>query len=164
MSPNWQKPRIRKKSPRNAGEWLRHCKGPVRGILEQSQALLLLQKQLAKILPEPLISHVQVIHIRHDQLVLAADSAVWASQLRHRRSMILRHMTQPGQPALQRLEVKISPLYAPPLIRTLNRQLPAQAGQHLEMTARTVDDPELSAALRRLSRHASAKAETDTNR
>lgn len=149
--------------PRKASEWLRNCKGPARQLFETSHALHLLQEKIAKILPESLVSHVQVIQIKDDRLVLAADSAVWASQLRHRRSAILRHMTQPGQTALQRLEIKISPLYAPPLIRTIKRRLPAQAGQHLELTARTVSDPELSAALRRLAHHASINTETDAD-
>ncbi len=143
----------RAKLPRNAGSWLRNCKGPAGHVIQRSQSLITFQVHLAKILPPPLIDHVQVISLNNDRLMLAADSAVWASQLRHRRNAILRHMTSLSRNQLQQLEIKVSPLYAPPLIRSINRHLPAAAGQNLERAARSIDDPGLAAALCRLASH-----------
>lgn len=151
----------RARLPRKAGTWLRNCKGHAGQLMEEARALYLLQQNLAKILPEPLVSHVQVMRIDDDRISLAADSAVWASQLRYRRSAILRHMSQAARRPLQRLEIKISPLYAPPLVRTVRRCLSARAAQNLEFAAGSVNDPELAAALRRLARHTSDQAETD---
>ena len=153
----------RRKLPQRADSWLRNCKGPTGHLIQQSQSLHILQKHLANILPEPLILHVQVMSLSQDRLALAADSAVWASQLRHRRNSILSQMGQATNRSLMQLEIKISSLYAPPVVRTIDRHLSAYAAQNLELTARVVQDPELSAALRRLSRHTSISTGSDAN-
>lgn len=147
----------RSRLPQRADSWLRNCKGPTGRLIQQSQSLKTLQQQLAKILPEPLISHVQVMSLKHNRLALTADSAVWASQLRHRQNAILNHMGAMTNQRLLQLEIKIGSLYAPPLVRTIDRHLSSQSAQNLELTARAIHDPELSAALRRLSRHHTTK-------
>ncbi len=151
----------RARLPRRADSWLRKCKGPTGQIIKQSHSLQLLQTQLQKLLPQPLINHVQIISLNGNKLTLAADSAVWASQLRHQRNTILSHMSQSSHPPLQQLEIKVSSLFAPPLVRKIHRYMPTQVGHNLELTARAINDPELSAALRRLAGHSSGTPEND---
>lgn len=73
----------------------------------------------------------------------------------------MRHMTHNKFGSLRQLDIKVSSLYAPPLVRKIQRNLPASAGHNLELAARATDDPELSAALRRLASHSSDKSGKD---
>jgi hypothetical protein len=116
------------------------------------EGLQLRQAWLSSI-SEPLASHAHPVRYEAGVLIIHADTAAWASRLRHqystfisalRRNYALRDMTD--------LRVRVVPRStdAPSPTRARSR-LSATAGRIIERTADAITDPDLRAALRRLA-------------
>jgi len=103
-------------------------------------------------LPVDCHNHMQVADIRDNQLVILTDSPVWQTRLRMYSQTILEALHQHAGIKLNRVTLRLTPekrvtKEAPPIFRTLsesNAKLIAQ-------TANSVSDPDLQAALLRLS-------------
>ncbi len=118
----------------------------------RAQALHRLTRSLRDALPPPLAEHCRVADLRRDRLVLATDSAAWATQLRYHAATILGHLRRSHGLGVRSLRVQIAPLDQRPVPSARRRALSAAAATHLERAASTAEDPALRAALRRLAR------------
>ena len=114
-----------------------------------------LRRRLKGQMPSGLAEHCQLANIRGDTAVVSCDSSAWGARLRYLEPQLLKTMNQAEGLAIRRLRVKVRPATAPraeapppghmPRLNETNADL-------LEATARGVDDPALSEALRRLAR------------
>jgi hypothetical protein len=96
--------------------------------------------------------------VRGDTAVIATDSPAWLSKIRYLAPELLRILrAAPGLATLQHIQFKVIPAAAahpaplPPHRPTLSRQ----GADILRSTASGIEDPQLSAALRRLAQRAS---------
>lgn len=123
----------------------------------QQKALQLdqLTRALRISLPQDCHEHLQVAGIRDNQLIILTDSPVWQTRLRMLSQNLLEAVHQYAGIRLSRVRFRLSPARRaiqedPPA----HRQLSPQSSQLIEQTARCISDPELQAALLRLSRKA----------
>lgn len=114
----------------------------------QQQVQLLQAVQLA--LPAELRGRCEGVTLNGESLVLLVTSSVWASRFRFLQSELLEAVRAMGA---KRVEIRI----LPPRIRVPSNRRPhsisKEASALLRLTARSVGDDELGAALERLARH-----------
>jgi hypothetical protein len=120
---------------------------------------LLLRQQL----PPECDGHYAVASIANLQLIIVADSPVWATRLRQLAPLILQLVTQ-QESEIQHIQVKTrmtSPPPAPAPTRKNSpegRTLSQQASDQLVSAASCISDEPLKNALLKLSRHTRKKA------
>jgi len=128
-----------------------------RSRLQDLEALL---QRVRQLLPPTLAAHCLAVLPKEDRLVLFADSPAWSNRLRFFGSELAAALG--GQGLFRhppRIEVRVHlPLAVPGLRRdhppaSPIRRLSSGTALLLNQTAEALDDPELAAALRRLSRH-----------
>ncbi|MEL6710970.1 MAG: DUF721 domain-containing protein [Pseudomonadota bacterium] len=120
--------------------------------LQEQQRLL---QQVQHWLPAPLSSHCHSAVLQQTRLVLAADSPVWANQLRYQTPDLL-HRLRTTHPSIAHIKVCSRPALNP---STLLR--PTTTAQHhhdtskpallINNTACQIEDPTLSLALQKLA-------------
>lgn len=104
--------------------------------------------------PEPLRRHARPVHRDGPRLVVQADSAAWATRLRHSRSSLLAGLRAAGCAGIESLTIRVRPpavAAAAPAPRRPRRPGPS-AMQSVEETARGLEDRRLRDALLRLAR------------
>lgn len=109
-----------------------------------------------ELLPAPLNDHCRVLTIRDKNLVLAADSPVWAARLRFHTHQLLQQLSRHRAVKLGTVRIRVRPpdKQAVPDRRQPPRRLLASSSTALKQTAQAISDPELKTALLRLaSRH-----------
>jgi len=127
-----------------SGEQLPHL---VR-MLDKQQSLL---EDIRAQLPTPLDQHCLHARISGKQLIIHTDSPVWNARLRFHGPQLIRSM-QHQAPQLQQLKINI---YIDPAQNPVKRRRASLSEHNAALildVADSVADPELQAALRRLSR------------
>jgi hypothetical protein len=104
-------------------------------------------------LPVDCHDHMEIADIRDKQLIILTDSPVWQTRLRMYSQTILEALHQHADIKLNRVTLKLSPKKRvieekPPVYRELSEQ----SSNLIQQTANCVSDPDLQAALLRLSR------------
>ena len=125
-------------------------------LLAKARSLMDLDSVVHKLLPAPLNDHCRVLTIRDKQLVLAADSPVWAARLRFHTHQLLQQLSRHHAVKLSTVRVRVRPpdRQAVPEKLQSPRGLVASSSTALKQTAQAISDPELKTALLRLaSRH-----------
>lgn len=118
-------------------------------IQEQGRLLSLVRS----LLPAPLCDHCLFVRSGSRGLVIYTDSSVWASRLRYLSNDLCLKLRERGHP-FGKINVRILPAERP-------RQRPARIANSLSAAnaelmlsvAQDIQDPDLRAALERLSRH-----------
>jgi hypothetical protein len=128
--------------------------GTLPRLLEQRRLLAELHRVLCGALPPPLDSHCQVLNLRHQCLVLAVDSPLWASRLRYLTRTLLQHLSQVESVTVRTIQIKIRPEPGPKKKKPIrNSRLSADNARLLQQTANTLGDERLRAALLRVASH-----------
>ncbi len=106
--------------------------------------------------PPPFAQHCRPVCVLDGRLLLQVDSPAWAGRIRHQKQAILQHLRRQHADwaALQDIQVRVVPADQPPAQPHPRPALSAATARLLEQTADAVTDPDLRAALRRLTRHA----------
>ena len=97
--------------------------------------------------------------IKDDELLVLADSPVFAHAVRNKTVSILKYFRRTGLP-MKRLRIRTRPPRVPPPPTTRHRRLSpltSTVGNLLQKSAASIRDDELRAALLRLARHAQSK-------
>lgn len=139
---------------RSIGDYLkrRTLKGP----LARLRALDALLSAVRQALPEPLAGHCVGAVSQDRQLVLFADSPLWATRLRYAAPILLEGLGAAARGFREvRVRVMLPPAgSAPPAPPP--RALPAEVARLVEETAAGLEDRALGDALARLARRAAA--------
>jgi len=124
-------------------------------LVARADRLERLRRRLKGRLPAGLTEHCHLANIRGDTAVVSCDSAAWGARLRYLEPQLLDTLNRLEGLSLRRVRVKVHPTGTPrpptppsghmPQLNEANADL-------LEATARGIDDPALSEALRRLAR------------
>jgi hypothetical protein len=140
-------------TPRNLGAFLppELLKGlSVR--MDESTRLAALWRRYA---PAALADHVQPVSCADGCLILQTDSAAWASRVRHSQQTLLTQLrSEPGFRNLRELRVRVRPPEADaPVPARANKptRLSAHGAHCVASAADGIEDPQLRAALKRLS-------------
>jgi hypothetical protein len=125
----------------------------LQSLLDRAAILDGINQRLLRLLPPPLNQHVCLANIREDSAVIMADSSAWLTRARYQGPEILKLLRQePGLERIKKLHFKIRPLTQHAEYPTSRPQLSENAAELLISTAKVIDDPELKAALHKLSR------------
>ncbi len=125
--------------------------------LQEQQRLL---RQVQQWLPAPLSIHCHNAAWQHTQLILAADSPVWADQLRYQAPRLLQHL-RTTYPSISTIRV-----YSRPTLNPTDLLRPAPPAQHrctrkqaqvVSDSACYIKDQTLCTALKKLAQTLSAE-------
>lgn len=115
----------------------------------------MLDGHLKRLLETPLNDHCQVLALRNQVLILAADSPVWAARLRFHIPRLVKQFSRLQTVPLSTIRVRVCPASRPTAV--VNRPAPKRRGtvgkNALLQAAETVSDPELKSALQKLAGH-----------
>ena len=131
----------------------------LRQLLARARVLAILDRQLRSLLEAPLRDHCQVLALRDRELVVAADSPVWAARLRFHSRQLARQLSRHHSVPVHTVRIRARPIRGE---TTPARQLPVRRGgpegkRALLQAVHTVSDPELKTALRNLASHYPAR-------
>lgn len=141
----------------------------------QAKKLARYSRLLRTILPVECHNHVEVANIRDQNLMLIADSPVWATRLRQLSPQILQFIrdnsTDSEADRSQIIHhVQISTRYHPSngsQQQTLNKKsrpalhISDKTATMLSQSADSIDHPQLKSALQKIARHADRKNKTE---
>lgn len=142
--------------PKSLANWLQHRSDHLRVLLNQVRLLNQITTVIRNALPEPLSIHCQAANVEDNALVIGCDSPIWAAKLRYQLPQVLRLVNEhPDLPAFSQIRVRVQPCNKG-ITQPLHRRLimPKHIGALITSVADCIDDPKLSAALRRLSQRA----------
>ncbi|MCG5500994.1 DUF721 domain-containing protein [Ectothiorhodospira lacustris] len=123
-------------------------------LLHRARALEALTRSVRDLLPPGPREHCWAGGMEEGCLILVTDSGAWASQLRYLQREILKQIKAHHGLQARSVHIRVRPAMGTARTETRHRQLsplPPQARIALLSVANTVDDPELSQALRRLA-------------
>jgi hypothetical protein len=117
--------------------------------------LALLDSHLKRLLETPLNDHCQVLTLRDQTLILAADSPVWAARLRFHIPRLVKQFSRLQTVSLSTIRVRVCPSSRPtaPAERPTTKRRSAAGKKVLLQAAETISDPELKSALLKLAGH-----------
>ncbi|MEJ2060766.1 MAG: DUF721 domain-containing protein [Gammaproteobacteria bacterium] len=122
------------------------------------ETLSLLDFTLHAYLGRTLAAHCRILSIQESQLILGADSAAWATQLRYQQHEILKVLNSEHSLGLRKLRVRVLPAQiSDAAARTQPKRRPplsARSAELITACAAEQDDPDLKAALLRLASRA----------
>lgn len=136
--------------------WLQHRSDHLNVLLGQARLLRRITDGIRNALPEPLASHCHAANIDGDTLVVGCDSPTWAAKLRYQTPQVLSQLKgQPDLPAFSQIRIRVQPLDEE-RSRTTGRRfyMSEHSAALITSVADNTADPELKAALRRLSQRA----------
>lgn len=151
-------PRQRTGSIPTVGETLRRPQGTLGRLMARADRLNRLNRIFRAYLPPHLHDHVVLVRLDQDDWTVHADSSSWATRLRYALHNIRETLGQQLGIPLPKPRVRVVPPDFPPRPRRPRLTLTQRNAKLLEVTARNVPDPRLSAALRRLAQHAGASS------
>ncbi|MEZ5576819.1 MAG: DciA family protein [Candidatus Competibacteraceae bacterium] len=140
------------------GEALRRPQGTLGRLMARADRLNRLNRIFRAYLPPHLHDHVVLVRLDQDDWTVHADSSSWATRLRYALHNIRETLGQQLGIPLPKPRVRVVPPDFPPRPRRPRLTLTQRNAKLLEVTARNVPDPRLSAALRRLAQHAGASS------
>jgi hypothetical protein len=136
--------------------WLQHHSDHLDILLGQVRLLRRITDTLRMALAEPLASHCIAANIDGDTLVVGCDSSAWAAKFRFQIPLLLdRLQVDTNLPALRQIRIRVQPLNKEPSPTTKRHfRLSEHSAALIASIADNTADPELKAALRRLSQRA----------
>jgi hypothetical protein len=122
-------------------------------LVSQARTLMALEVLLQELLPDPLRTHCQLLAIRDETLVLAADSPVWAARLRFHGPQLVKQLSRNQTVKLRTIRIRVRPpeRNVPEKRPGSMRQLSKNSTAALQQVAQNVSDPGLKTALLRLA-------------
>lgn len=139
---------------------------PLQGLIQRGQALQQLEQRLKLHLPEGLQTHCCVANITADRLIFLTDSAVWATQLRYWRDVLLKHTQDITGQNIVHLEIRVRPAHFVENTAKENthpapqRSLSPETSALLRSVADSMADTSLQSVLYRLAQAADHDTET----
>ena len=124
-------------------------------ILRKAHELQKIGQAIKVSLPLDCHSHLDVVGIRENELILLTDSPVWQTRLRMFSQTILEALHQHAGITLTRIKIRLAPPtraiepYTPP-----KRTLSNESALVIDQTANCISDPALREAMLRLSKKA----------
>jgi len=119
----------------------------------QAERLEALDRLFGRDLPAQLRAHVRLAAVRDGCLVVHADSAAWATQLRYRTPEIIASLPpEPEFAGVRSLRVRNRAPAAEATPMPARARMSLDAAAAIEAQAQHTDDERLRAALRRLAR------------
>jgi hypothetical protein len=125
--------------------------GELAAIRQHSRWLQILNQQVRAWLPAALQAHVAVANYRGGLLVLHADAAAWATQLRFFTPKILQAWRETDLPALEHIKVKIATTRPEPEKAGGTLHLSEPAAAMIESAAASIAYDPLRQAMQRLA-------------
>ena len=135
------------------GEVLRHPPGVLGQLMARASQLNRLSQIFRAYLPPHLHDHAVLVRLDAEGWEVQTDSASWATRLRYALPTIRQGLGQQLGIALPKPRVRVVPAAAPSLPQRPRLTLTRRNAEVLETAARTLTDPRLGAALRRLAAH-----------
>lgn len=124
-----------------------------RSLLKRVTFLQEINAAIAAALPESAAGHFGIADYRDGELVIIVDSGTWATRLRYQQSQLRRQLAQRLRLDLDRLEIRVRPPAIPnAAVPHYFREISTGARRQISESARYIENPELAAALTRLSR------------
>lgn len=144
---------MRKTVPKSVSAILKKSSKQLRDILTHQALLAKYQSCINTLLDSRLQQHCQISNVRGKQLILQCSSAAWAARARLHAPAILHALNQQFACGLQDYKIVTRPVSNSPVTTKARRmKLSSTSRELLATTASTTTDPELAAALLRLSR------------
>jgi hypothetical protein len=142
---------MRSNKPFQIGDLLE--KGPASRLLSRARALGELDALVHELIPSPLNVHCRVLSVRDGILVVAADSAVWATRLRYQSSRLVKQLSKTSSVTMHTVQVRVRASEHPTgdRITPLRQPVSERNSMALKQAARSVTDAGLKAALLRLA-------------
>ncbi len=130
----------------------------IRSLTAEGKRLNQLLELVRSLLPEPLDSHCLAVVNGKNSLILYTESSAWASRLRFFSRQLKSRMEDSGV-SVGKVSVKVLITRGPgKTIPRKPRHLTADNAKLINEVAENLGDLELSAALKRLSRHVTVKS------
>ncbi len=131
---------------------LSHTDKHLAGLLQQASGFEYLNRLLAPLLGPDLAAQVRVACLRDGELIVLANSPVWASRVRMVTSRLLTQL-KPRLDNLQSIKVRVVPQKQPPAAAILRRPLSKSARKSLQQFADSCVNDDLKAIAEDLSKH-----------
>lgn len=140
----------RSQRPQRLRWWLREDNAVFSRIAHHARISSRLQRQLQAVLPQDLIGHWRVAKLDAQALCLVTENALWATQLRYRRTILLRgaEATLGQRPRQLRIQIEPAISARPPRPPA---QLSRAAAESLRQSAECMEQGPLREALLRLA-------------
>jgi hypothetical protein len=124
-------------------------------LIRHSRQLQQLNIALQDLLAAPLKQHCQISNVKGKTLTLQVDSPAWAAKLRMLTPQLLRVVqNRPGLAQVRHVKVRIAPRSRPAVEKPGTRKrLSSSTARQIARLAEGARDPDIQAALLRLSRH-----------
>lgn len=143
-----------RRGPQSLQWWFREDRGVLARIAHSARTNARLQRQLQAVLPQELAGQWRVAKLDVQVLCLITESPLWATQLRYRRTLLLRGAEAVLGQRPRQLQIRIEPSVSARRPAQPARSLSASAAESLRRSAACMDPGPLRAALLRLaSRH-----------
>jgi hypothetical protein len=143
-------------SPKSLAKILQQRSDHLSVLLSQVRLLRQITTVIRNDLPEPLSLHCHAANIDGDTIIIGCDSSAWAAKLRYQLPHVLNRLKDHRDlPIFRQVRVRVQPLDEDKP-RTQNRSLSIteHTAALIASIAQGTADPELKAALLRLSQHA----------
>lgn len=143
-------PTRRCRRPQSLRWWLREDSAVLSRLVRYARTNARLQQQLQAMLPQDLAGHWRVAKLDAQVLCLVTENPLWATQLRYRRTILLRGAEAILGQRPQQLQIRIEPTITarpphPPA------RLSTRAAESLRQSAECMDQGPLREALLRLA-------------
>ncbi len=112
------------------------------GLLRQASFLMQLEHRLSACLDADLSAHLQVAALRDGRLTLVTPAATWATRLRMQLPQIVSALNEAGYTEIERIDVRVAPLFERPAPSRRRKSLSPAAKQALEHMGRILADDE----------------------
>jgi hypothetical protein len=143
-------------SPKSLAQLLQQRSDHLSMLLSQVRLLRQITTVIRNVLPEPLSLHCHAANIDGDTIIIGCDSPTWAAKLRYQLPHVLNRLRDHRNlPAFRQIRLRVQPLDVVEA-HTENRRLsmPEHTAALITSVAHNTTDPELKAALLRLSQRA----------
>ena len=147
-------------TPRHVNKLLSASSDHLHRLVDHCSQLQRLTRLAREFLPSPLNQHCQVANIRDQQLILHADSSVWATMLHYQAPALLEYLNQqPGLEHISNIRTRTFPNYQKSSDNNPSpSRLPRSTAALIGNLADSMSNPALKKALQRLARHSTDPA------
>ena len=135
------------------GEVLRHPSGVLGQLMVRAERLARLSQIFRAYLPPHLRDHAVLVRLDAEGWEVQTDSPSWATRLRYALPTIRQALGQQVGITLPKPRIRVVPAAEPVQPQRPRLALTRRNAEVLETAARTLTDPRLGAALRRLAAH-----------